>query len=205
MTYGSKGNARHSCGGFSLVELLVVISIIGLLAGLSSVAVSNAIKAGKKAKAKGDLTAIVSAVKAYKLEYGMLPNKYSSTDDEYNSWYGDPQGQAASDAANAGKDLMKILSGKNVEAGWPRGMNPKGVRFLEGPDPEGNYLDPWKHQYCVKMDINDSGALGYGTDQASENLKMEVVAISLGLNGIQDDPKKSSCDDIFSWGKNLSN
>ena len=64
---------KKAAKAFSLVELLVVISIIGLLAGLSSVAIPKALEAGKKARAKGDLMAIVSAVKAYRQEYGRWP------------------------------------------------------------------------------------------------------------------------------------
>ena len=41
--------------GFTLAELLVVISIIGMLAGLMSVAIPKAMEAGKKAKVRGEL------------------------------------------------------------------------------------------------------------------------------------------------------
>jgi len=62
------------------VEILVVISIVGLLAGLVTVAVPRAMEAGKKAKVKGGLTAIVAAVKAYKQEYGRWPGTNSNND-----------------------------------------------------------------------------------------------------------------------------
>ncbi|MEY5063430.1 MAG: hypothetical protein RLZZ112_1394, partial [Verrucomicrobiota bacterium] len=59
----------HS-SAFTLTELLVVISILGLLAGLSAVAIPRAMEAGKKAKVKTELTSLVAAVKAYRQEYG---------------------------------------------------------------------------------------------------------------------------------------
>ena len=200
---------RHQADSFSLVELLVVISIIGLLAGLSSVAVSKALEAGKKAKAKGDLTAIVAAVKAYKQEYGQWPvakSKMDQASDEYYAWYGPPS--AAADS----KVLMKILSGDSSVTVEGVVMNPKGVRFLEGAAADGSFYDPWadvdkknprdNHQYCVKMDTNESGGLEYYGSGTTENIRLTVIALSLGENGVQEDPDKKTtktCDDVFSW------
>jgi type II secretory pathway pseudopilin PulG len=66
--------------------LLVVISIVGLLAGLVTVAVPRAMEAGKKAKAKGELTAVIAALKAYKQEYGQWPT--ASGDRSEDEWFG---------------------------------------------------------------------------------------------------------------------
>lgn len=190
---------RHQADSFSLVELLVVVSIIGLLAGLSSVAVPRALEAGKKGKAKGDLAAIVSAVKAYKQEYGQWPvakSKMDQASDEYNSWYGPPT------AEEEGMDLMKILSGDTTIVKEGQTMNPKGVRFLEGAKSDGTFKDPWGTQYCVKMDTNESGGVEYYERSNQENIRLTVIAVSLGKNRTQDDPKKirtETCDDIFSW------
>lgn len=190
---------RHQADSFSLVELLVVVSIIGLLAGLSSVAVPRALEAGKKGKAKGDLAAIVSAVKAYKQEYGQWPvakSKMDQASDEYNSWYGPPT------AEEEGMDLMKILSGDTTIVKEGQTMNPKGVRFLEGAKSDGTFKDPWGTQYCVKMDTNESGGVEYYERSNQENIRLTVIAVSLGKNRTQDDPKKirtKTCDDVFSW------
>ena len=178
----------------------MVVTIIVLLVGLISVAAPKAIESGMKAKAKGDLTAIVAAVKAYKQEYGQWPvakSKMDSVADEYYSWYGPPTTESES------KDMMKILSGDMTVQKDGRTMNPKGVRFLEGANTDGTFQDPWGKQYCVKMDTNESGGLEYyGTSVTQENIRVTVIAISLGKNGIQEDPEKRvtrTCDDVFSW------
>ena len=193
---------------FSLVELLVVISIIGLLAGLISLGVSRGMDAGKKAKAKGDLTAIVSAVKAYRQEYGkwpVAPSKMDSAFDEFNSWYGPPT------QLQEGKDLMKILCGDITVVKEGQTMNPKGIRFLEGPKSDGTFKDSWGNQYAVKMDTNESGGVEYYGTGTQENVRVTVIAVSLGpgpkqypVNSQQrqEDPDKRStpnCDDVFSW------
>ena len=194
-----RSRSGFSDAGFSLVELLVVVSIIGLLAGLASVAVPKAIESGKKSKAKGDLTAIVAAVRAYKQEYGQWPvakSKMDQATDEYNSWYGPPTTESES------KDLMRILSGDMTVQKEGQTMNPKGLRFLEGAKSDGTFQDPWGNQYCIKMDTNESGGVEYYGTGNQENIRMSVIAVSLGKNRSQEDPDKKvtkNCDDVFSW------
>ena len=193
---------RSGQAGFTLVELLVVITIIGMLAGLMSVAIPKAMEAGKKAKVKGELTAIVAAVKAYKQEYGFYPlppsRRFASSlgEEDKNAWVG--KGTYDGNESDMFK-VIQILSGENVN--WEQDMNPKQVRFLEGAKVGNSTIeslpDPWKHSYCLKFDTNDSGGVGYYS--TGENIRVGVIGICLGKNGIQDTPDDATCDDIFSW------
>ncbi len=63
--------------GFTLVELLVVISIIGILLSLSFFGIQNARRSSRDAKRKSDLEAVRSALEMYKADNGKYPSTSS--------------------------------------------------------------------------------------------------------------------------------
>lgn len=78
-TASARFKARHTAG-FSLVELLVVIVIIGLLA---TVVMINVLPAQDKAmveKAKADIAVLEQAVETYKLDTMVLPRTEEGLD-----------------------------------------------------------------------------------------------------------------------------
>ena len=171
-----KNVTRSRQTGFTLVELLVVISIVGLLAGLMTVAVPRAMEGGKKAKANGELTAIVAAVKAYKQEYGRWPGSATATSD-------------ITFEDTDSKSLLSALGGTSnalVE-------NPKSVRFLEGAGTDGTMQDPWGTQYLVVVDSDESNSMTY----KGKMISISVLAISFGKDKKQDSTPGSG-DDVFS-------
>ena len=59
--------------GFSLAELLIVISIIGILAGIVIMNMNGSQRSAKAAKLRGNLVTLREAVLAYKLDHGFFP------------------------------------------------------------------------------------------------------------------------------------
>lgn len=97
---------------FTLVELLVVVSIIGLLAGLGFPAISGAMKAGKRTEVAAMAESIKTAVNAFYAEYSAYPADTNT-------------GQVFT---NTSADFVKAISSTNGTGG-----NYRGIAFLEIP------------------------------------------------------------------------
>ncbi len=83
----TKRTLRH---GFTLVEMLVVVAIIGILAGLITAAATVAIKTAKKAVITMEFTQLDQALKAYKDKYGEYPPDGTDFPAKYDPLNGNP-------------------------------------------------------------------------------------------------------------------
>lgn len=61
-------------GGFSLIELMVVIAIIAMLAAIVGFNVLNALGKGERAAAQSQISSFKSALISYRLEYKKFPS-----------------------------------------------------------------------------------------------------------------------------------
>jgi type II secretory pathway pseudopilin PulG len=129
------------------VELLVVISIIGLLAGLGLPAINGAIQAGKKAEVAAMAESIKTAVNAYYAEYSEYPSNASGKTDT---------------------NFLSLMSTTNTNGG-----NYRGIAFLEVPPrftnasgivtPRGLYKGGGQSNFFILIDTQ---GLGYVNPQS---------------------------------------
>ena len=198
--------------GFTLLELLVVITIIIILMGLLFPAFRGVQDQAKKAQAKNDLVQLVTALNAFYTEYGQYP-------------CGAQNGGDSSDYFTANDtDRKNLLDALRVPfPTTPPPVNPKGVVFFQpqtvkndtagqrkaGVGGDGVLYDPWGTPYRVKIDNNYNGTLvnPYSTNAGFGTLNAGVVAWSFGKDAqSQSDPgpapdKKAGTneDDVLSW------
>lgn len=69
----SNYNKRHTTAGFTLIEVMVVVVILGILAALVVPKVMSRPEQARIVKAKQDILAIQSALELYKLDNGFYP------------------------------------------------------------------------------------------------------------------------------------
>ena len=158
---------------FTLIEILVVVSIIGILIGLLFPAIKGAIHKAKCAKAKTECESIVQAVNAYYTEYGKLPVANSAQGGTDETAY--PNGGWCD--ATQSKAVINVLLGNDAA------VNPRRIAFIGvlNHANDGTMLDPWKRQYLIKLDTNYDNRIEYFNAPGAYATK--VIAICLGKNG----------------------
>jgi prepilin-type N-terminal cleavage/methylation domain-containing protein len=75
----TSATSRSKSRGFSLIELLVVIGIILILAGIALPMLIKAYSYASKSKARADLNTIAVALSAYKADFGDYPRPVNDT------------------------------------------------------------------------------------------------------------------------------
>ena len=178
---------------FTLVELLTVIAVIAVLAGMIIPAVNGAIKKGELTKAKAEATTLANAIKQYESTYGVLPvpkgksDEKPLTDDQY-TW------------------LIKLLQGKSFSDstnGDSKNYNRRGMKFLDVVgNTEGVYQDPWDQNYIVVLDVDYDGKIANSAAEVpvdASDLYFSVIVWSVGPDGKSDtSADKKNKDNVYS-------
>ena len=157
---------RLATAAFTLIELLIVIAIIAILAGLAFPAVNGALTSARKAQARNDVAQLAAAIKAFQLEYGRLPSTIANTDT----------------AAAANATVVSALTSTNA-------LNPRGVAFIEvnpyrkgkgGTNSSGAYLDPWGMEYRFSLDTDYNNRITADVGAGNQTYMTTVIVQSAG-------------------------
>ena len=70
----------HRCCGFSFIEVMIVVVIIGLLAGAVAIKVSDYTDKARRNRARSDIATIVNAVESYYADEGRYPSNDEGLD-----------------------------------------------------------------------------------------------------------------------------
>lgn len=183
---------RNRRRNFTLVELLVVIGIIAILAGMLMAGIMYAPAKAQKAKAQAEITTLMNAIKQYESAYGVLPI---------------PAGVTADNVVLSGNDYRKMIAilqdtvkelqdlGSDDRNPWKSESdsrkkedakkNKRNSKFLDiqGNDP-GQYTDAWGNDYIVVLDGNYDGKIVtdeiHGVNASGNTYRFSVVVWSKG-------------------------
>ncbi|HVT74668.1 MAG TPA: prepilin-type N-terminal cleavage/methylation domain-containing protein [Lacunisphaera sp.] len=127
---------------FTLLELLAVLGLIAILAGIVIGSGRRAIEAGQVARARSELAALAGALEAYRQAYGSYPSVAPD---------------ATVGAAESGRQLYAALTGGRGPAlgaaafARPQRTFVATARFSlavrEANDAANHFLDPWGNPY----------------------------------------------------------
>lgn len=187
--------------GFTLVELLVVIGIIALLAGVLLPAVNTVLKKADESRARADVQRIYLAWKRYYAEYGWWPV-------EGGRCVGYPmsEGSVVRAVPTLGDIVTNIFipplrsDAVGGDSQIIKEWNPDRIQFLAyddvAIDDSGQMVDPWGKPYLFLFDLDSDGKVNfYGS-----NIYDSVIVYSAGPDQQVCRPGSSlPKDDIRSW------
>lgn len=156
-----KKTSKPVVNGFTLVELLVVISIVAALALLSFIGLSRFIESGRKVQVMAQIRDFQIGMAMFEGDYLKPPVPASKRDSGWDTIYGDPGGNYSTQfliSALAGED--KDFPYKGNETFSAKEANPRQESYMifkfspnskGGVGKDGKLYDPWGNELMVAI------------------------------------------------------
>jgi prepilin-type N-terminal cleavage/methylation domain-containing protein len=167
LTNGSGAMRKRRCIGFTLIELVVVITIIVILGGLVLSTVGYAQKHAARSRAGTEIAAMSAACESYKADNGVYPR--SATTDGL-----DPTTSNIANYKTPSRDMYGLISGDGTFDGTPDAGARSYMTFkpnsllrddMSNPPSPSNPVrairDPFGNSYGYSTMKASGGANGY--------------------------------------------
>lgn len=189
---------KEGDGGFTLLEILVVMTLIFILAGMSMTAIKGAMEQARKKDAEHTALNLVGSISTYIEEYRRFPleGKQAGSGDVW---------------VETDEVLMNILLGQEDNPHNPSGSSFYNGRNASGKPPRngvvfnddggGRLYDPWGNLYRVMMDADYNKRVKppfQKTGIAGANIvAKDIVVWSLGPDG--EESGEGAKDNVTTW------
>lgn len=207
-------SAAHQ--GFTLIEILVVVVIIGILAGLVMGQASRMMDDARRLQVQTVLKDIRIAIGNYQVDYNRYP-----VDPSLLSGAGDGEDVPAIPTSEASGiiDALMGTSGSTGGGGAGLNLNPRDIKYIDlpiakngmfglvNPQPPYRLTDLWGQPYYILLDTNgdkqvinpdlnntDPTISQNSTSPPPQKLPVEVAVYSYGK-----DKMPQTKDDVVSW------
>jgi len=147
---------ERSRAAFTLIELLAVITIIGILAGLTLGAAGAVRRHGATSTAKAEVAALQAACERYYADNNSYPTTNSMPDPSSTS---DVNPSPTSKYPTAGKSLFNALFGTNqydLPPSTKRYFEPKPAMVSSTTTANPYLIDPWGYAYGYNSDSTNA-------------------------------------------------
>ena len=191
----SSGGVRQ--GGFTLIEIIVVLTVIGALLAAMAPMAFEYLNDARQAQAQNDVNQIATAIGRFMQSTGLPPYKNNTTTDKIPAWVSPDftclvgsQGNAftAAEDSTAGDSwsgcfIATSTADDTIEnhliTNTPGGTSTKAYKTTGRNKWEGPYLpsvapDPWGNAYLVNI----------GQTDPADSPPQAAWAISAGANGL---------------------
>ena len=168
---------RRLARGFTLIEIMVVIAIIGLLMGLVAVTVSRQGQAGRVAECKARIEQIALLVESYSDRMGDYPPSRLAA-------LGVRDGNNVNEGIEALVVALKSpdYNGRRPEERWLGNTDDdssKTVQMVDGSHNLLEILDPWDNPFVYIANADYDADWGYRFGDKSNS---EVVSVRAAMN-----------------------
>lgn len=158
--------AARALGGFTLVEILVVIAIIATLSSIVCTTVIYARRQAKLSLAKAELALLDLAIDGFYADEGYYPGQEARDAGAnafpalYDAIAGDPrpQGRGGRGAPYARLDAAKVLVERGDASGEGEEYRPATRDERRDPELAKFYEDPWQQPYWYQVRSRGAGA-----------------------------------------------
>lgn len=177
---------REHTSAFTLIEILVVMTLIAILVGIGVPAFTSVMEQARKTQAKNEEQQIIAAVNAFYTEYGQYPLVTADT-------------TLTGTSTPSNGDLFFTLRAVSGGVNLNNAVNTRAIAFIQPPvskdqtNPRSGiktsnsiWYDPWGSPYNVMIDGNydNSVANPYADQPGGATLYLGVIVWSFGKNGV---------------------